>query len=193
MKVVELKVLLEDVEPKVKRTLRVPLDIRLDHLHSTLQAALGWDNDHLYLFQVGQSTWGEAKPDWGGDDLPAHKTSLMELLEDTGVRAFKYLYDFGDGWEHKIRIGKVTNAADRQLYPQITSIEGRCPPEDIGGPPGYSHFLEVMADKEHSDYDELIEIHGGTFDPEDIEADQIPERVKYFAEWLNETKTKKTR
>ena len=50
MKVLEFKVTLEDVEPKVKRTLWVPLDIRLDHLHSTLQAALGWENDHLYMF-----------------------------------------------------------------------------------------------------------------------------------------------
>ena len=56
MDVVELKVTLEDVEPKVKRTLWVPLDIRLGHLHSALQAALGWDNDHLYMFRVGQTT-----------------------------------------------------------------------------------------------------------------------------------------
>ena len=68
------------------------------------------------------------------------------LLDDTGVRSFKYLYDFGDGREHKIRIGKVASDAAGQLYPQLTSIEGRCPPEDIGGPPGYAHFLEVMVD-----------------------------------------------
>ena len=120
MKVLELKVTLEDVEPKVKRTLWVPLDIRLDHLHSTLQAALGWENDHLYMFQVGQTTWGEADPEWGDDDLPADKTSLIKMLEDTEARSFKYLYDFGDGWEHKIRIGKVANAVQGQLYPQVT-------------------------------------------------------------------------
>ena len=175
----------------MKRTLWVPLDIRLDDLHLALQAAVGWDNDHLYMFQVGQTTWGEANPDWGSDDLPAHKTSLTELLEDTGVRAFKYLYDFGDGWEHKIRIGKVTDATAGHIYPQLTSIEGRCPPEDIGGAPGYGYFLEVMADKDHPEYEELMEIHGDPFDPDDIEADQLPERVKGFAEWFSETKPKK--
>jgi len=193
MDVVELKVTLEDVEPKVKRTLWVPLNIRLDHLHLALQATLGWDNDHLYMFQVGQVTWGVADPDWGGDDLPADKTSLMELRDDTGVRVFKYLYDFGDGWEHKIRIGKVASATPGQFYPQITSIEGRCPPEDIGGPPGYAYFLEVMADKHHPEYDEMMEIHGESFDPNDLEADQIPERIKYFAEWLNKSKAKKSK
>jgi hypothetical protein len=193
MDVVELKVTLEDVGPKVKRTLWVPLDIRLDHLHSALQAALGWDNDHLYMFRVGQTTWGEADPDWGGEDLPSNKTSLIELLKDTGVRTFKYMYDFGDGWEHNIRIGKFAKAADGQIYPQLTSIEGRCPPEDIGGPPGYAYFLEVMADKDHPEYEELMEIHGEPFDPSDVEADEIPERIKYFAEWLSNTKTKKPR
>jgi hypothetical protein len=193
MDVVELKVTLEDVEPKVKRTLWVPLDIRLDHLHLALQATLGWDNDHLYMFQVGQATWGEADPDWGGDDLPADKTSLIELRDDTGVRVFKYLYDFGDGWEHKIRIGKVASAAPGQFYPQITSIEGRCPPEDIGGPPGYAYFLEVMADKHHPEYDEMMEIHGESFDPNDLEADHISERIKCFAEWLNKSKAKKSK
>ena len=193
MDVVELKVTLEGVEPKVKRTLWVPLDIRLDHLHSVLQAALGWDNDHLYMFQVGQTTWGEADPEWDGDDIPEDKTSLIEMLEDTGVRSFKYLYDFGDGWEHKIRIGKVANAVQGQLYPQVTSIEGRCPPEDIGGPPGYAYFLEVMADKQHPEYDEMMEIHGEPFDPNDIEADQIPERIKYFSQWLKKSKAKKSK
>ena len=56
MDVAEPKVMPEDAEPKVRRMLWVPLDIRPDHLHSALQAALGWDNDHPCLFRVGQTT-----------------------------------------------------------------------------------------------------------------------------------------
>ena len=43
--------------------------------------------------------------------------------------------------------------------------EGRCPPEDVGGPPGYEHFLEAIADPGHPDHDELTEWHDEPFDP----------------------------
>src|SRR5271166_2402790 len=42
--VARLKVTLDDVEPKVLRRIEVPADIKLDRLHLTLQAALGWTN-----------------------------------------------------------------------------------------------------------------------------------------------------
>lgn len=49
-------------------------------------------------------------PNFGGADLPANKATLAEVIEDTGVRTISYLYDFGDGWENKLRIGKITEA-----------------------------------------------------------------------------------
>ena len=42
--ILRLKVTLNDVEPKVLRRIEVPADIKLDRLHLTLQAALGWTN-----------------------------------------------------------------------------------------------------------------------------------------------------
>ena len=38
--IARLKITLDDVEPKVLRRIDVPLGIRLDRLHQTLQAAL---------------------------------------------------------------------------------------------------------------------------------------------------------
>lgn len=46
----KLKVTLEYIEPAVTRTLQAPMDIRLDRLHLTIQAAMGWTNSHLYMF-----------------------------------------------------------------------------------------------------------------------------------------------
>jgi hypothetical protein len=46
--IARLKITLEDVEPKVLRCIEVPLGVKLDRLHLTLQAALGWTNSHLY-------------------------------------------------------------------------------------------------------------------------------------------------
>ena len=72
------------------------MGIRLDRLHLTIQAAMGWTNSHLYTFEAGDATWGVPDPDFGGDDLPATKTTLVKLIEDTGARTINYLYDFGD-------------------------------------------------------------------------------------------------
>src|SRR5680860_1312390 len=99
----------EDVEPVVSRTLQVPLNIRLDRLHLTIQEAMGWYNCHLYSFMAAGASWGVSDPDWGGEDLPANKSTLWDVIEDTGVRTLEYVYDFGDNWEHRIKIGKITD------------------------------------------------------------------------------------
>ena len=76
--------------------------------------------------------------------LTPNQATLAELIEDTGARTLSYLYDFGDSWEHKIKIGKVGDPVPGELYPRLTDIAGRCPPEDVGGFPGYEEFLEAI-------------------------------------------------
>tara|TARA_R110002094_G_scaffold210773_1_gene181182 strand:+ start:880 stop:1455 length:576 start_codon:yes stop_codon:yes gene_type:complete len=172
MSIIAIKVTLEYIEPAVTRTLQVPSNIRLDRLHLILQAAMGWTNSHLYMFEVGGATWGLPDPDFGGDDLPANKTALAELIEDTGARSIRYIYDFGDSWEHKLRIGKITDPVPGDLYPRLTDISGRCPLEDVGGFPGYEQFLEAMADPKHPEHAHLKEWYGGTFDPNIPDSDE---------------------
>ncbi len=173
MSIVEVKVTLEDIEPAVTRMLQVPLDIRLDRLHLTLQAAMGWTNSHLYMFAAQGATWGVPDPDFGGDDLPANKTTLAEVLTDTGVQSIRYIYDFGDSWEHKLEIGKIADPVAGELYPRLTDVAGHCPPEDVGGFPGYDAFLEAMADPTHPEHADLKEWHGGAFDPKTPPADEL--------------------
>jgi len=133
--IARLKVTLADVEPKVVRRVDVPLKIRLDRLHLVMQAAMGWTNSHLFAFTVGGTSWGVADPDFpndcGDDDtLPASEVTLSDLVEDTGTRTFHYLYDFGDDWDHVVRLERVFDADPLERYPQLVMAEGRCPPED---------------------------------------------------------------
>ena len=145
MSIIEIKVTLQDIEPAVTRTLQVPADIRLDRLHLTLQVAMGWTNSHLYMFEAARATWGIADPDFGGEDLPANKTTLGQVIEDTGKKTINYIYDFGDNWEHRIKIGRITDPVPGELYPRLIEVTGKCPPEDVGGFPGYYGFLDAMA------------------------------------------------
>ena len=109
--VARLKITLDYVKPAVLRRVEVPFDIRLDRLHLTIQAAMGWTNSHLFEIHAGDVGWSTPYPDqdWSGDFLDARKARLSEVLEDVGTKTLKYLYDFGDGWEHTIKIERLTD------------------------------------------------------------------------------------
>ena len=181
MSIIEIKVTLEDVEPQVSRILQVPADIRLDRLHLTLQAAMGWTNSHLYLFEAGQTTWGLPDPDFGSEDLPANKHTLWDVIEDTGRKTIHYIYDFGDNWEHKIKIGKFSDPMPGELYPKLLEATGKCPPEDVGGSSGYEEFLAAMADPEHLDHEHLKDWYGDNFEPDQPETDELKLKVLKLA------------
>ena len=153
--IVRLKITLDDVEPKVLRRVEVPLSIRLDRLHLAIQAAMGWTNSHLYEIRARDVGWGIVDPDWGDGPLDARKAKLADVLEDVGVKTLRYLYDFGDGWEHTIKIERLDDPKPGALYPRLTEAKGRCPPEDVGGPWGYAEFLEALEDPEHERHADL--------------------------------------
>jgi hypothetical protein len=134
--IVRLKVTLNDVEPKVLRRIEVPADIKLDRLHLILQAALGWTNSHLYEIRAKDVGFGIPDPAWPGGPLDARKATLFDILENRGTTTLRYLYDFGDGWEHTIKIESLTDPEPNVVYPRLIEAAGRCPPEDVGGPWG---------------------------------------------------------
>jgi hypothetical protein len=191
--VARLKVTLEEVEPAVLRRLEVPLDLRLDRLHLVLQAALGWTNSHLWEFRVRDLGWGIPDPKWdrGSGPLDARKTTLRKVIEDTGAETLTYLYDFGDGWEHTIKIERIGPANPALIYPALIEAIGRCPPEDVGGPPGYEEFLAALADPGHKRHAEMIEWHGDSFDPKAVDFADTDRAIQDTARrWNRPRKTK---
>jgi hypothetical protein len=192
--VARLKVTLDDVEPKMLRRIEAPLTIRLDRLHLALQTAIGWTNSHLYEIRAGDVGWGEPDPDWGDNPLDARKARLMDVLEDVGAKTLRYLYDFGDGWEHTIKVERIFDAEPGILYPRLIEAVGRCPPEDCGGPYGYLEFLEAIADPKHERHAELTEWIGGTFDPNDVSFEAHAEELtKLATKWARRPTSKRTR
>ena len=189
MSIAEIKVMLEFVEPSVTRSLQVPVDIRLDRLHLTLQAAMGWSNSHLYMFEANGTTWGVPDPDFGGDDLPADSTTLAEALEGNSTRSIRYIYDLGDSWEHKLQIDNIADPITGDLYPRLIDAVGRCPPEDVGGLPGYEEFLKAMTNPKHPEHVNLKEWYGGSFDPSTPPVDELRFAVLKLAKRWKPKKT----
>lgn len=195
MSIIEIKITLEYIEPAVSRTLQVPGDIRLDRLHLTLQAAMGWANTHLYQFCIGEPyQWGAERwvaPDFvdSPEDLPADKSTLDQAIEKAGEAGLTYLYDFGDDWVHRIEPCETCEVGPGNLYPRLIDIAGTCPPDDIGGPPGYEIFIEAMADSKHPEHRNLKEWYGGSFDPNTPPKDELRFAVLKLAKRWKPKKT----
>jgi hypothetical protein len=103
------------------------------------------------------------------------------VLEDVGAKSLKYLYDFGDGWEHSVRIERITDAVPGIVYPRLIDAAGRCPPEDVGGPWGYREFLDAIADPNHQEHAERLQWIGRNFDPNDVDAEALAQAVHGLA------------
>lgn len=188
-----LKITLDDVEPEVVRRVEVPLSIRIDRLHGVLQAALGWTNSHLWELRAGETGWGVPDRDWGDGPNDAAEATLVDVLEDTGARKLTYLYDFGDGWEHTIRIEYIVAAEPATTYPRLIEAKGRCPPEDVGGPPGYEEFLAAIRNPKHERHAEITEWHTADFDPNIVDVDVIKRQFAALAKrWSRPSRKRKT-
>lgn len=75
MTIARLKITLEGIKPLVERSPEVPSDIRLNRLHLVIQAAMGWENYHLYEIMAGETRWGLPDPGLATDTLPVTKCS----------------------------------------------------------------------------------------------------------------------
>jgi hypothetical protein len=159
----ELRVDLRAVRPPIWRTLKAPGNLTLHRLHEVLQVVMGWEDAHLYLFQVGRQLYGEASAEWDMPVANAMATTLAEICARTST--FTYEYDLGDSWVHEITVEEVPGAGGADKL-QCTDGARACPPEDCGGPPGYEGFLEAITDPNHEEHESLLEWIGGGFDPE---------------------------
>ncbi|TQN42143.1 pRiA4b ORF-3-like protein [Blastococcus colisei] len=166
---VELTVTLADVDPPVWRRLVVPERTTLRDLHGLLQAAMGWQDAHLWLFEVDGVRYGDVED---MDDLGDPRAVIVGSMPDGTV--FRYDYDFGDGWEHDVRVeGRRTAEA-----PACVDGARACPPEDCGGPPGYAEMLTVLADPRHPDHADVTGWLGGPFYPDDFDPGAATRRMR---------------
>jgi yecA family protein len=169
--IVQLKVALRDVRPPVWRRVEVPTDFTLGDLHEVIQASLGWDNSHLHDFEIAGRHYSAndmrlEDNGWGETVHDATRFRLDSLVKQ-GVKSFSYTYDFGDDWRHKIDVEKVLEAVPDADYPRVVKGKGARPPEDVGGPPGYDMFREIIADPDHPEHGEMLEWAG--LDAEDFD------------------------
>jgi hypothetical protein len=173
----QLRIELCYTDPVIWRQLLVPGSLKLSRLHAVLQVVMGWEGGHLHEFVIGDTRYGEPDPDFSSD-LPCVDETKVTLAKALGARkSFIYLYDYGDDWEHRVKVEKVL-PPDMDL-PWPLCLDGRhaCPPEDVGGVPGYYEFLDTINDPAHDDHQPMLEWCGGHFDPAAFDLDDVNQRL----------------
>lgn len=181
--VARIRIELRELEPMIWRRVDVPLSSTLEALHHIIQAAFRWQDYHLYEFNVGERVYGVPLDEDVFDDHKVYKASAVRLktVVERGVERFLYVYDFGDDWRHDVIVEEVRDGAGDAEYPAFVDGARRCPPEDVGGPPGFMEFLEVVLDLGHEEHARMTEWYGGPFDPEDIDETSIRSVLKMYA------------
>jgi hypothetical protein len=161
-RVVSLKVTLCDIKPPVWRQILMSGDSNLYDVHMAIQVTMGWMDSHLHAFNIDGKRYSDprAMEDYENED----RLKLTALIK-SGITKFRYVYDFGDNWEHDVAIEEAPSANSATL-PTCVAGARHCPPEDCGGPWGYEELVAVLADPAHPDHGEQKEWIGEDFDPE---------------------------
>ena len=173
--VARIRIELRDLEPKIWRRVDVPLSSTMEALHHVIQASFRWQDYHWYEFAVSDRIYGLPIDDDIPSDRKTYKASAIRLktLIERGVDRFLYVYDFGDDWRHDVIVEEVRDGDEDAEYPAFVDGARRCPPEDVGGTEGFMEFLEAVLDTTHEEHARMLEWCGGTFDPEDIDEQEI--------------------
>ncbi|MGB6522041.1 MAG: SEC-C metal-binding domain-containing protein [Candidatus Cybelea sp.] len=170
----QLKITLTDTKPPIWRRVLVDGSERLDRLHMILNMAMGWSDGHLHLFSVGRRSFAYPDRELGfGDEREEDERKVR--LHDLRLRtrsSFRYEYDFGDGWSHRVTVERIDAAESNQRYPACIGGRHACPPEDVGGPRGYLDFIDSPERQAQFGY------KPGTFDSEAFDIDDINEGLR---------------
>lgn len=168
--IVQLKITLQETAPPIWRRIQVPEDLTLLQLHLLLQRAMGWTNSHLHEFTIQGRRYGTLFEDsWELQDIEMEDEYTLEKVLPPRGQVFHYLYDFGDGWDHRIEVEEILPPTAALTYPRCLAGARACPPEDVGGTYGYENFLTVLQDPEHPEYAAYLTWAGGSFDPEQFD------------------------
>ncbi len=157
-RIARLRISLAEIEPEIWRRVEVPLTASLKGVHAAIQAAMGWEDQHLFEFHVGRKVYGIPDParDFGRGVTNAAGVKLAALVAK-GIDRLEYVYDLGDDWRHTVTIEAVEPPAVVQPYPRFVDGARRCPPEDVGGPDGYDEFLEAIGRPGHPEHHRMLE------------------------------------
>ncbi|MFM1932807.1 MAG: hypothetical protein RL226_2110 [Bacteroidota bacterium] len=182
--VYQLLIELQEVSPTIWRRILIDASTNMRNVHHTIQLAMGWENCHLYYFDDGADKITQIDFLEGDDFMEDTDVLLSTILKKEGD-VITYVYDFGDDWTHKITLEKVLTDHKAPHLPYCLEGARNCPPEDVGGLPGYLEFIKIMANPRLPEYEEKFDWYGGEYDPEDFELEWVNEDMEDIDNYID--------
>ncbi|KPU60197.1 plasmid pRiA4b ORF-3-like family protein [Pseudomonas fluorescens] len=106
--------------------------------------------------------------------ISERRKKLISVLY--GKKTFRYVYDFGDSWELRIKVERTLPAI---MFPQVPCCRAGANArrtEDIAGAPANENFLEALVNPSHPEHEAMLEWEGDDgFDP-----------TAFDCEWVNQ-------
>ncbi|MEO7465172.1 MAG: plasmid pRiA4b ORF-3 family protein, partial [Nitrosospira sp.] len=176
--VYQLRVELLHIKPAIWRQLVVPGTIKLSRLHVVLLWTMGWEGSHLHEFVIGDTNYGQPDPDFPSDPpmRDENNVTLTKALDD--LKSFTYVYDYGDHWQHRVQVEQALPPDPKLRSAVCLAGRNACPPEDVGGAPGYIEFLEAITDPAHESHQHLLDWCGGSFDSQTFDCNAVNQRLR---------------
>ena len=180
-KTMVFRISLLDIKPEIWREIEVPAIYSFWDLHVAVQDVMGWLDCHLHAFRIPDPKTREIEeigiPTEDGfldspPTSPGWETAIADYFINPGDQA-SYQYDFGDNWEHHIRLERIADRKKGMKFPKCLNGARACPPEDCGGTCGYEELLKTIIDPAHEEYENMMEWLGGEFDPESFDANSV--------------------
>jgi hypothetical protein len=174
----QIKIGLRRTDPLIWRRVLLPGEMTLEKFHSVIQAAMGWEDQHLHVFEIYGKRYGPPDFELEEDlrDIDEDGVRIHLLLDEDDI--FTYEYDFGDTWIHDLEVEKVTSV--EIAMKQAVCLDGAqaCPPEDSGGPWGFVDFVAATSNPDHEEHEAMIEWFGGPFDADSFNLGEANARIQ---------------
>ena len=165
----QFRIDLDDIRPPIWRRILIPGTYTMRDLHQAIQDVMGWEDYHLHQFMVADPFTGQPITMENHDE----ETEIIEDWFTMETPRGSYTYDFGDNWEHIIKLEGIISQDKGATYPQCIKGKRACPPEDCGGVWGYQEILDILTDPKHEEYEETVEWMGEDFDPERFNPEDV--------------------
>jgi Plasmid pRiA4b ORF-3-like protein len=191
--IIQLKVSLAHSKPLIWRQILVTKDTTFFELHHIIQIVMGWDNYHMFEFnlegyRIGEVDEEEKSIGYGNDQVLDSRTIKLSDIITHQKDIINYLYDFGDDWKHQIKVEKFHHIDNSVKYPTCIDGQMNCPPEDCGGIGSFYYFIEVLKDKMHPDHKEIAQWFNKKYDFEKFDKEKVNRKLKglskYIRKWI---------
>src|SRR5579859_5236078 len=125
----QLNIWLKHISPMIWRRVLVRSDSTIADLHAVIQIAFGWSDDHLHQFIIRGKHYGVGR--LGGLSFREDaRTVQLSRFRFRDKERFIYEYDFGDFWQHVVRVEKKCQFYPKRTYPFCISGSQSSPLED---------------------------------------------------------------